>query len=196
VLCGGQRTANEIAVEFGISGAAIRDHLKSLRDEGLVRHRVERRGVGKPTHVYELSDDGHALLSKAYVPVLEAILEGVAARDGTAGLDELLERAGRSLARAGPSAEALPGQRAERAAAAIGDLGGVVRITKNDAGYSLHGDCCPLAPLSQRIPSLCHMLEGMLRELTGMDVHERCERSVPPRCRFDIPLAPAAASGE
>jgi predicted ArsR family transcriptional regulator len=195
-LCGGQRTANEIAEELGISGAAIRDHLKSLGEEGLIRHRVERRGVGKPTHVYELTNDGHGLLSRAYVPVLGAILDGIAARDGEDGLDQFLERVGRSLVATSPPAEASPEQRAELAAAAIADLGGIVTIAKTNAGYSLQGGCCPLAPLSQRIPSLCRMLESMLRELTGIEVRERCDRSAPPRCRFEIPLTPVVANGE
>jgi DeoR family suf operon transcriptional repressor len=196
VLCGGQRTANELAEVFGISGAAIRDHLRSLGNEGTVRHRVERRGVGKPTHVYELTSDGFSLLSKAYVPVLGAILSGVVERDGEHGLNELLERVGRSLAAATPPPEASPDQRAQLAATAIEELGGIITTAKGAAGYSLQGGCCPLAPLSERVPSLCRMLESMLRELTGMDVHERCDRSMPPRCHFEIPFTPGVASGD
>ncbi|MFL5619405.1 MAG: helix-turn-helix domain-containing protein, partial [Gemmatimonadaceae bacterium] len=51
-LCGHPATATELAEQVGTTGNAVRVHLGALRDAGLVEFHVERRGVGKPTHVY------------------------------------------------------------------------------------------------------------------------------------------------
>jgi predicted ArsR family transcriptional regulator len=179
-------TANELARELGISATAVRTHLEGLGGEGLVRHRVERRGVGKPTHVFELMPDALTSLSRAYVPVLAAVLDGVAARDGSDGLEELLALAGLALAGDGSTAVGTPGERAGLAAAELEKLGGVVDVVRVESGYSLRGRCCPLGTLSPRYPALCTMIESMLRELTGLDVLESCDRGGAPRCQFEV----------
>jgi predicted ArsR family transcriptional regulator len=185
-LCGGRMTANELAQVLGISAPAVRGHLGGLGDEGLVRHRVERRGVGKPTHVYELTPEALATLSKAYVPVLDAVLEVIATREGGNALEELLGEAGRILAVGGPPVPGSVSERAEAAAAELEKLGGVVDVVAVGSGFTLQGRCCPLGTLSPRFPALCTLVERMLRELSGLDVHESCDRGLPPRCRFDI----------
>jgi predicted ArsR family transcriptional regulator len=179
-------TANELARALGISAPAVRGHLERLAEEGLVRHRVERRGVGKPTHVYELTPEAMATLSKAYVPVLDAVLRVVAARKGAEALEELLGEAGEALAAGLQTAPDSVRERAGVAAGELEKLGGVIDVVPVGTGISLQGRCCPLGSLSPRFPGLCTMIERMLRELTGSDVHARCDRRLPPHCRFDI----------
>jgi predicted ArsR family transcriptional regulator len=170
---------------LGISGSAVREHLKRLADEGLVRHGVERRGVGKPTHVYELTADGHHAISRAYVPVLGAVLESVEARHGREAFEEVLRAAGRSLGSGSAPPVGSAEQRAALAAAALEELGASIAMSIQDDVITLQGNCCPLAPLTAHAPSLCRMLESMLSELSGLDVREQCDREVPPRCRFE-----------
>lgn len=185
-LCGGRRTANELSKTLGISGSAVREHLKRLTEEGLVRHAVERRGVGKPTHVYELTADGHHVMSRAYVPVLGAVLDSVEAEQGTEVLEEILRSAGRSLApRKAPTRGSVE-HRAALAAAALEELGASVAMSVQEDTITLQGNCCPLAPLTASAPSLCRMLESMLGALSGLDVRENCSREAPPRCRFEM----------
>src|SRR5688572_4763791 len=62
-LCEANATAVDLAQQFGISANAIRLHLRALEEHGLVGYRVVRRGVGKPTHLYELSADAGRLMS-------------------------------------------------------------------------------------------------------------------------------------
>jgi predicted ArsR family transcriptional regulator len=183
-LCGGGKTARELARDLGISATAVRTHLESLAAEGLVKHEVERRGVGKPTHVHEITPEAMTSLSKAYVPVLAAVLQGVAA--GGVGLDDLLTRVGRSLANGHPPPHGTPEQRAEMAAGALESLGGVVDVVPAELGIALQGRCCTIGAVSARFPALCTMVETMLREITGLEVHEHCDRRYPPRCRFEL----------
>src|SRR2546423_5934253 len=96
-LCGRPRTAAELAERIGTSSNAVRVHLDALRSAGLVEFSIERRGVGKPTHVYALTAAAEYVLSSAYAPALLAILNALRAEvDG--GLAAWLRRAGAELA--------------------------------------------------------------------------------------------------
>src|SRR5438067_13111617 len=74
-LCGRPQTAVELATAVGTSSNAVRVHLAGLRSAGLVDYQVARRGVGKPTHVYSVTTAAEYLLSSAYAPTLQALLE-------------------------------------------------------------------------------------------------------------------------
>jgi predicted ArsR family transcriptional regulator len=72
------------------------------------------------------------------------------------------------------------------AAGALESLGGVVDVVPAELGIALQGRCCPIGAVSARFPALCTMVETMLREITGLEVHEHCDRRYPPRCRFEL----------
>lgn len=185
-LCEGRRTAKELAAVFGISGTAVRDHLAILREQGMVKHRVERRGPGKPTHVYELTADGEILLSRAYLPVLSALLEGIERDGGTDALEARLRDTGRMLAAGKGRATGPEQERLRAGVTALRNLGAIVQVVKGDSQYVIKGRCCPLASLSPRMPQVCKMLESLLSEATGGVARERCNREPPPHCGFEI----------
>src|SRR5205823_5889722 len=98
-LCGRRLTAIELAARFSVSSSAIRPHLSALHGAHLVRYESESRGVGKPTHVYELTPEGQYLLSRAYAPALAYILGAARARIDDR-IDDIVREAGRELASA------------------------------------------------------------------------------------------------
>src|SRR5215208_4600110 len=79
-LCGGPQTASDLAIRVATSTNAVRGHLEGLRAAGLVDYRVERQGVGKPRHIYAVTNAAENLLSLAYVPVLDALLNNLRGR--------------------------------------------------------------------------------------------------------------------
>src|SRR2546423_2768628 len=97
-LCGHPRTAAELAERIGTSSNAVRVHLDALRGAGLVAFTVERRGVGKPTHVYALTEAAEYVLSAAYAPALRAILVTLR-QERDDGLAAWLRGAGATLTR-------------------------------------------------------------------------------------------------
>lgn len=58
LLKNGQGTAQELAEYLDISPQAIRRHLKDLESEGLILHDSMTVGMGRPQHIYQLSDQG------------------------------------------------------------------------------------------------------------------------------------------
>lgn len=62
----GQASAQELADALEISPQAIRRHLKDLETEGLIIHQQVQAGMGRPQHVYELSQEGRDRFPSRY----------------------------------------------------------------------------------------------------------------------------------
>lgn len=63
---GGRLRAQDLADQLGITVAAVRQQLSRLAEDGLVVHRVDGGGRGRPTHRYEVAPAGEALFPKRY----------------------------------------------------------------------------------------------------------------------------------
>ena len=181
-LCARPQTAVELAERVGTSSNAVRVHLESLRDAGLVEFEIVRRGVGKPTHVYSLTSVGEHLTSTAYAPVLQEILETLRSRMN-GEFAQLLRDAGQSLAqRTRPDASARKGL--ETAAEVLSSFGAPATIKTQAKERVLSNTCCPLAAVSRGTPEICQLMEALLSASSGTRLRERCERGAHPRCAF------------
>jgi Predicted transcriptional regulator len=184
-LCGRPQTATELADKVGTSPNAVRVHLDALRLAGLVSFTIERRGVGKPTHVYSLTEAAEYLLSTAYAPALRAILLTLRGQLGH-GLDAWLHNAGRTLASDQPE-HTDPRGGIDAALRFLGALGAGVSADRDEQAYVVHLTCCPLGAASRTLPETCKFLEGALSAmLPSHSVLEQCDRGQHPRCAFRI----------
>lgn len=184
-LCGHPQTAAELAERVGTSRNAVRVHLDALRLAGLVEFGVERRGVGKPTHVYALTESAEYFLSAAYAPALRAILLRLQ-RERAGGLGEWLRGVGEALAPAQATAST-PDVPADTALQLLRDLGAVASLETNGNHHVLQSACCPLGAVTRNVPETCKLLEGALSAtLPEFSIEEHCERGDHPRCRFLI----------
>jgi predicted ArsR family transcriptional regulator len=189
----GAATVEELARALGLTDNAIRSHLTTLERDGLVRQEGVRRGpgAGKPATVYQLHPDAEPLFSKAYAPVLAALLDELAEQLPAERSDELMRAVGRRLANAvgRPPAGDL-GVRVEAAVALLNSLGGAAELDRKEGKFVIRG-CggCPLSSATSRRPELCQALESLISEYVGAPVQECCERGERPRCHFEIPAA-------
>lgn len=177
------QTAIELGARLGISANAVRVHLDGLRRAGLVDYRVERRGVGKPRHVYSITASAEYFLSAAYAPTLNALLS-VAEKQLNGGLRTLLREAGGALCNEMHKPSGASPVKA--AANALASLGRPVKITKRGSARVLTTSCCPLGTASRRTSHVCVLVEAMLTAASGLPVSEACVRGDEPRCRFMI----------
>lgn len=189
LLCGGDRKTSELARELGITANGARGHLARLELEGLVERRVVRRGVGKPAHEYHLTAEGSLRLSRAYLPLLSAILSVMEAGAGPGDQETLLREAGRRLARQRARAEGALWERVDAAAGLLRELGGITIIRKETDAFWIEGTCCPLRAVVPDHPLACKAIEAMLEEYIGAPVREHCEKDDLPTCRLLIGAA-------
>ena len=184
------RTVEELAAELELTDNAVRPHLVELVRDGLIRQSGVRRGegAGKPAVLYELNPDAEPMLSRAYAPVLGALLEVIGDELDPRAAKRILRETGKRLARsvgADPKGDLV--RRARTAASVLEALGGEVRVESPRSGtVTIRGTACPLASAVARNPQVCHAVETLVSEISGARATECCDRTGRPRCCFEL----------
>lgn len=189
LLCAAHRRVGELAGALGISESAVRVHLRALEEEGLVQHETLRGSVGKPAHEYRLAPAGEALLSRAYLPFLQRLLDELRSRLDPVEIERLFRAAGSRLA----PPERPQGRvraRVDEAVRMLGDLGGEGYVEQEGAELVIRGRCCPLAAIVPEHPLACNALEATLTEFIGVPVRADCDVRGRPSCRFRVEPQP------
>ena len=70
----GETTADQLAADVGVTVSAVRQQLGPLGDDGLVAHRDERQGPGRPRRWYCLTPAAEALFPKRYGQLTNQLL--------------------------------------------------------------------------------------------------------------------------
>lgn len=182
----GARTVDELAAHLGLTDNAVRAHIGALQRDGVVLQRGVRPTGGKPAYVYEVTSDAERLFTKAYIPVLTELVTVLEARLGSPEVDKLFGEVGKRLAAARAPSYGNLRERAEIAAAFLGELGGIVDVEESDRGLTLRGFSCPLADAVRSNPAVCRAVESLVSELMGVPATERCNRGERPQCCFEI----------
>ena len=73
----GGTTVLGLANQVEVSPVTIRHHLSSLQADGLVEATVERRSVGRPHHVFQLTDAGEEVFPRQYLSLTKRLLEQI-----------------------------------------------------------------------------------------------------------------------
>ena len=185
------RTVEELARELGLTDNAVRAHLATLERDGLVRQEGLRRGpgAGKPALVYEPTAEAELRLSRAYAPVLAALLEELADRLPGEETEKLLAAVGRRLAASVPRREGTLEARARGAVTLLNDLGGDASLESDGAGFLVRGCGCPLSAAVTRRPETCRLVQALLSDVMGAPVGQCCTQGPKPQCCFTIPPA-------
>lgn len=183
------RTVEELAAELELTDNAVRPHLVELVRDGLIRQSGVRRGegAGKPAVLYELNPDAEPMLSRAYAPVLGALLEVIGDELDPRTAKRILRETGKRLAAgvgADPKGDLL--LRARTAASVLEALGGDVSVESGRGTVTIRGAACPLASAVSRNPHVCHAVETLVSEISGARATECCDRSGRPRCCFEL----------
>jgi len=180
------QTVNDLARALGLTDNAVRANLARLERDGLVQQAGRRPSFRKPESVYDITPDAERLFSKAYVPVLVALLGELESRLSGKELDAVLGGVGRRMA--APHLASLAGlpprRRAERALKIMEDLGGLAELEEVDGRMYVRGFGCPFSQAVAEHPKLCVVAEALIGELLGRAVEEQCTRGERPRCCF------------
>jgi predicted ArsR family transcriptional regulator len=83
----GPMSPDGLASHLGASRTGVLQQLRALEQAGLVAHSLERHGVGRPRHVYDVTADAQDLFPADYNGFAAALLEAIASVGG----DDLIE---------------------------------------------------------------------------------------------------------
>ncbi|HSH25463.1 MAG TPA: metalloregulator ArsR/SmtB family transcription factor [Massilibacterium sp.] len=70
-----EMTVTQLANELGITEMAVRRHLNALEKDGYVETTLIRQAMGRPLHIYFLTDLGHELFPRQYDQLSLTLLE-------------------------------------------------------------------------------------------------------------------------
>lgn len=88
-----QATAHDLAEALQVTPQAIRRHLKDLEAEGLIEHEaVQVGGMGRPTHVYTLSEQGRQRFPDRYDEFAVSLLDTLAETVGRDQVGSILRK--------------------------------------------------------------------------------------------------------
>jgi predicted ArsR family transcriptional regulator len=185
----GARTVEEIARSLGLTDNAVRAHLSTLERDGLVRADGVRRGpgAGKPATLYEVRREAEPLFSRAYAPLLGALLEELAEQLPPERRVELMRAVGRRLAAGFSRSGNEPLEaRVQAGVVLLNSLGGDAQAEQADEKLVIRGCGCPLSAATSRRPEVCNAVEALLTEVIGTPVRACCAHGDRPRCCFDV----------
>ena len=188
LLRGGQRSVDELATELGLTDNAVRAHLVILMREQLVEAIGVRRegGVGKPASVYAIAPGAQPLFSRAYSPLLAALLAELRTHKTPDAMKRLLQRVGHRMAPLQPATGNLE-TRVSAGSNLLNELGGSTEVAREGDGFVIRGHGCPLSEAVVACPETCRAVEQLLTDVTGARVVESCDRDGPPNCQFRVP---------
>jgi predicted ArsR family transcriptional regulator len=170
-------TARELASGLGLTGAAIRQHLDALAENGLVVARPRPvQGRGRPASAWALTDLARELFPDRHADLTVELIGSLRRALGSEGLDAVI--AERSRAQSAAYRDALPPVtaplRARAEALALvrtgeGYLAEVIDAPDGD-GLLLIEHHCPICDAAKACTNLCSAELDLFREVLGPDI--------------------------
>ena len=187
ILRGSPATVDELASKLELTDNAVRAHLLTLERDGIVRQSGLRRGPRKPHFTYILTPEADALFPKAYDSLLNQLITVLKDRLKPAEIDAVLREVGRAVAAEAPAEQkATLNGRVQSAVRVLETIGGSADATQDGDTIVIRGNGCPLAAAVSVHPEVCQLAEALVAEIVKAPVHEHCDRSGRPHCRFEI----------
>ena len=187
ILRGSPATVDELARKLELTDNAVRAHLLTLERDGIVRQSGLRRGPRKPHFTYILTPEADALFPKAYDSLLNQLITVLKDRLKPAEIDAVLREVGRAVAAEAPAEQkATLNGRVQSAVRVLETIGGSADATQDGDTIVIGGNGCPLAAAVSVHPEVCQLAEALVAEIVKAPVHEHCDRSARPHCRFEI----------
>lgn len=173
----GQMNAGELARQLQITEMAVRRHLGTLERDGLIAPTIVRQAMGRPTHMFSLTEQAELLFPKNYHVLALDLLEELEEDPETAVvIGKLFEGRKRKLFdRYAHRMEGKTLQEKVAELAVIQNDGGYMVQMENDAeGLVLHEYNCPIAHVANRYQQACQCELALFEQLLGTEV-ERTE---------------------
>jgi DeoR family transcriptional regulator, suf operon transcriptional repressor len=182
-------TIDELGEKLAISRNAVRQHVSSLENGGLVAVGEMRRGVGRPSQIYTLTPLGSEQFPRQYSLLSELVLASVKELHGPAGTAALMKEIADRLARQySPriQGETVP-ERADTVAAILNEIGFLAETEQSAQGTAITALNCVYHHLATEFPEVCQLDIELIQQLTGARVeHSECMVRGGLCCRFQL----------
>src|SRR5258708_21730497 len=169
-----QATVAALAETLGLSPISIRHHLTSLQAEGLIKVEIERQGVGRPRHLYSVTEAALRYFPNNYHTLVDRLLDEMKALLSEEQLQAIIDGlAAKVASRYG----ALPphgtlDQRLTHLVDILGEEGFMAEVQRVDDKTFLAELNCPYQHVGQRHPEVCRIDHSLIQSVLGMAVQQ------------------------
>ena len=174
----GPMSPDGLATHLGASRTGVLQQLHALEQAGLVAHQVERHGVGRPRHRYDVTADAQELFPADYDGFALGLIDAISSVGGDALLDEVLAARRQQLGtrlrerlddRVGPDA---PLAERVRELAVLQDAAGYLAeaIVGADGTVRLREHNCAIYHVARDVASCCAAEVALFSEVLGVEV--------------------------
>lgn len=195
----GQASVSQLSQMVGVKAITIRHHLNVLLAKGLIEQQEKRQTVGRPIHVYCLTEQAEDLFPHQYHRLVERLLDQVKEKLPPETIQMLMSSLATSLVSGlKRELEQVPVEdRMSRLVALLGKEGFLAEWERSENGLRLIEYHCPYYFIGQRYPEICQIDETMIRLAMGADVaKETCLLDGDPACEFVLRNHQNAVSSE
>ena len=179
-------TIAAMAKRLDMTHNAVRAQVALLQREGVAEAHGEVKGARRPSILYGLLAGADVQLSRAYPSMVSHLVRVLSEELSSQEFERVMKKAGRLLGSEAPRATGDVAERVKKAARFLGTLGSIAEVTEEDGRFVISGDGCPIGVAVAADVRACSSMQGMLQELTGLEVGVECRYGTLSRCRFVV----------
>ena len=187
----GSCTVKDLADAAGISPVSVRHHLSSLQADDLIEAEEVRHGVGRPRHVFSLTEGGYELFPTRYYRLTNRLLGELKEALPNQSAETLLSGVADSMAEdyAG-QLDGLPlEKRLARLVELLNEEGFNADIERQGDDVILRELSCPYFHVGQSHPEVCMIDQAFIARALSLPVERvRCLLDGDAHCAFTIPI--------
>ncbi len=169
----GPKTAGSLAQILGMTGEGARLHLLKLAEEGLVQATSESKGVGRPTLNWSLTAAGNARFPNMHGDFSVQLLNTIRTELGEQALEQIIDRRGEEILfryEAELKDCLTLEEKINRFAAIRCQEGYIASWQKDEFGYLLVENHCPICAAASATPAICRSELHILKQVLGKEV--------------------------
>jgi predicted ArsR family transcriptional regulator len=186
----GPTTPDQLALSIGASRTGVLQQLRALEATHLVTRQTVRHGVGRPRHLYELTDDAQELFPSNYDGLAAGLLAAIGAVGGQDLVEQVFQARRRQIGervrreldeRVGAGA---PLRERVRALAVIQDEQGYLAdaVLDPDGTVRLREHNCAILDVARGEQHACAAELQLFRDVLGVDVVRETHIASGDRC--------------
>ena len=185
-----ETTIGALAKAADVSPVTVRHHVNGLLADGKIESRTVRRKVGRPHHVYRLSEAGEELFPQKYYRLSNLLLEELKARFEPEEVSDIFDSVvNRVIDNDEGQYKTLSFEkRLDYVVELLGKEGFMAKWEKSETGYRLIEYGCPYISIGETHTEVCSFDKGLIRSVLNTNIEQQsCMLTGDRCCEFSIP---------
>lgn len=187
----GRATVDDLAEAVGLTPMAVRHHLNVLQAESLITSTTmrRRRGPGRPSQIYKLTEEADALFPSDYSGLTDYILDELALELGEEEVIKLFKRIAQRLANEAPPPKdnQTIEDRLDELVDFLTEKGFISDWETREDKFLVHSYSCPYRRVAKEHSEVCLLDQQIISTmLNTTPTRTACLRSADGHCTYQI----------